>query len=572
MATEFLDTHLKVPGSFLADGGSVRGQNCRDYGSGASPENILATGESRAPQQSPNAPHQSTQAQNNHECATVPTAAGATLRTMVPFVLVQDPFNAAQSLYCSRCGASCASADLLIDFLSHKLSRAEAVELLKSQGDAWTASATSLASTTASVQRVQPVACSCGTLYCSRACCTADGECGHKLLCVGDIDDEAHPLYQFKLFAIQSGNFEVLQATATIFAFFVAAAIKAAPGSDGAATFAAILAHFDPLFVSSNKVPQVPLSEPILVKGEAEQVPVDDNVVAAQELLQTAYELLRDGFLQEHSIVFGSTEAQGSYGPERHVPVKTNGGSKGIKSDTILGGALSFEFFSRVFWDLTQFGTNVEIVSPIVSHCESLLTSPEAHLERELDRLRYLGHVLDEVNREFDTDEEESVQTPAGGGAADNPAAHADPEQHGEQDVGGIVHKDDDRSDTEPVNVDWDALTVDDFVCDAKKIFTRAGDFDGLALFLPVARLRHSCNPTVAVSAKVSDDARSSVENSTTARNVDLQSVSSSAMSSVGGAAVATLPPFRRGLVGTLVATSDIGADVELTAYVLLVV
>ena len=43
----------------------------------------------------------------------------------------------------------------------------------------------------------------CGSLYCSRECRSADVQAGHGLICVGPVDQE-HPLYKFRLQAVQA--------------------------------------------------------------------------------------------------------------------------------------------------------------------------------------------------------------------------------------------------------------------------------------------------------------------------------------------------------------------------------
>ena len=44
----------------------------------------------------------------------------------------------------------------------------------------------------------------CGQMYCSQRCRAAAGSRGHSLTCVGPLSSEEHPLYQFKLLALQS--------------------------------------------------------------------------------------------------------------------------------------------------------------------------------------------------------------------------------------------------------------------------------------------------------------------------------------------------------------------------------
>ena len=44
----------------------------------------------------------------------------------------------------------------------------------------------------------------CGEIYCDAACLDDAKRHGHRLLCVGALEDETHPLFQFKLNALQS--------------------------------------------------------------------------------------------------------------------------------------------------------------------------------------------------------------------------------------------------------------------------------------------------------------------------------------------------------------------------------
>jgi hypothetical protein len=46
----------------------------------------------------------------------------------------------------------------------------------------------------------------CGVPYCSTECIKADGRRGHRLLCVGGVETEAHPLFQFKVTAFDRGG------------------------------------------------------------------------------------------------------------------------------------------------------------------------------------------------------------------------------------------------------------------------------------------------------------------------------------------------------------------------------
>ena len=77
-------------------------------------------------------------------------------------------------------------------------------------------------------------------------------------LCVGTITDTAHPLYQFQVHAMQTGNFTVLQAAAKVFALFVAAwrdAGSLADAAAGAAVFEAVRKQCHPLFADTAAPP-----------------------------------------------------------------------------------------------------------------------------------------------------------------------------------------------------------------------------------------------------------------------------------------------------------------------------
>ena len=65
----------------------------------------------------------------------------------------------------------------------------------------------------------------CGEVFCSEACLQAGGRHGHRLLCVGDITHESHPLYVFKLAALQSERANTFQLAASLLTRLLCAAL-----------------------------------------------------------------------------------------------------------------------------------------------------------------------------------------------------------------------------------------------------------------------------------------------------------------------------------------------------------
>lgn len=65
----------------------------------------------------------------------------------------------------------------------------------------------------------------CGEMYCSDACLLTGDRHGHRLLCVGDITHESHPLYVFKLAALQSERANTFQLATSLLARLICAAL-----------------------------------------------------------------------------------------------------------------------------------------------------------------------------------------------------------------------------------------------------------------------------------------------------------------------------------------------------------
>ncbi|CAN0070460.1 unnamed protein product, partial [Phaeothamnion confervicola] len=63
-----------------------------------------------------------------------------------------------------------------------------------------------------------PCACGagCGEVYCSSSCRSRCWDADHSLLCVGKVGDMAHPLYAFKLHAVESNDLFVMAAQVVI--------------------------------------------------------------------------------------------------------------------------------------------------------------------------------------------------------------------------------------------------------------------------------------------------------------------------------------------------------------------
>ena len=383
---------------------------------------------------------------------------GEPITALRPVLLAQDPFNSAGQLRCTKCGAACGSTDMLIDFLRERISLVDAKKLMNGLG---------------------PVLCSsgCGGLYCSDQCRQQDFGAGHKYLCVGAIDEQEHPLVQFKIAALLSGCFETIYMAAQVFAGLIAAWDDSDRPSDPqivASMLQKATAKFSPLFSPSATAPW----------DASQPEPYDE------ELFRTVFDLLVEGLEKQHSI---------SIAPSTGAP-------------SVFGGALTFDLFGRICGDLLRWTTEVSLPSPLIAHCESLhekLGFSGVQLDAEVARIRDVlrtAHANDELNAEDADDAEDATVTEvadvanacASGSQGDDPIAATSDESA----VAGELAE---ASASEEPVPDLDDLTADDLVCDARRHFDGIGMFRGRALFLTLPKLRHSCNASTEMEFRATD-------------------------------------------------------------------
>ena len=432
-------------------------------------------------------------------------AAGTTVGYLLPLVAVQNPLSTAKSLACSRCARNCGRASLLIDFIAGDLSRQEAVAQLCLTGEA--------------------VCCTqgCGTLYCSAPCRDAAFETHHRLLCVGLLEDAEHPLYQFKICAMQSGFFEIIHLAAQLVSFFVAAE-KAVVHEDAPIDFDTLCSQI------------MPHLRAIADFQTGQEDDEDYSTVRDQ-----CFRLLRDGLVQSHSIDIATC-----FG----------------------GGTLTSTFFAQVCEYLRRWGAVVDLPSSLIDHCASLLDTfgdDGAALDREVQRLKRVLQVLADEGLAAESDEE---------GFADDDTDESTASDTGKNDEGqtsGCIAEEvrevgrsgnsggggsaasvsSDRSESSENEADnsrslWDAVTADDLVCDAQKRFDGLKEFSGMALFPFASRVRHACSPSAEVDMSLRDS-------------------SESVPRVAGSGGVADMGVGNRGLRATLTAAGQLNPNEEVT-------
>lgn len=452
-------------------------------------------------------------------------AAGTTIGHIVPLIAVQNPLSTARSLSCSRCALNCGQVGLLIDFVAGDLSRQDAVAQLCSSGEG--------------------VCCTqgCGTLYCSATCRDADFEMHHRLLCVGLLEDAEHPLYQFKISAMQSGFFEIIHLAAQLISFFVAAETTVV--HDG------VPIDFDAL--CSQTMPHLRA-----VAGFAAGEEHDEDYFTVRD---QCFRLLRDGLALSHNI-----DLETCFG----------------------GGALTSTFFAQVCEYLRRWGTVVELPSSLIDHSASLMDTfadDSAALDREVQRLKRVLKVLADEGLAAESDEEEDYSSVDGSNDDDSNASDAgkrDEEQGGgriaeeELGVGRSGHRigsggggggglgrsgasvSSDRSESTESEADnsrslWDAVTSDDLVCDARKRFDGLKGFSGMALFPFAARVRHACSPLAELEMSLADASESVTRGG------------GSGGGAGGSAGAVDMTPGHLGLRATLTAAGQLNPNDEVT-------
>lgn len=126
-----------------------------------------------------------------------------------PALHLQSINNRQDALVCSHCSRFIGSVELQLDFLQKKTDR-----LRLSDQSSMAALDERQKSAICHLSDVCPCMLSCGELYCGEMCRRMHWELkGHSILCTGQLTEETvavSPLYQFKLFSIQTNEIFLL--------------------------------------------------------------------------------------------------------------------------------------------------------------------------------------------------------------------------------------------------------------------------------------------------------------------------------------------------------------------------
>jgi hypothetical protein len=140
-------------------------------------------------------------------------SAGTTVLVESPLAAIQHVANKEKIFGCDMCSKYLGSIKDQVNFLSDKANIKVPKKLLAAMDDYKDPLYVALS----------PVVCDrgCGIMYCSDACKQRAWGLYHNKLCVGDIEDENHPLYQLKIHAMETNEIFGLAAKVVAIAIYI---------------------------------------------------------------------------------------------------------------------------------------------------------------------------------------------------------------------------------------------------------------------------------------------------------------------------------------------------------------